>query len=219
MEPDKQKMAAGKKLIKYFSMPRQSKKGNDVSVSFWDNYEERNLPQDNPEKWAQFKDYCKQDVESERAIRKRLAKYQPIGAEKRLWQLDQIINNNGVWIDMELVQGAIAIEEFIRAEALSKGEELTGGLNLNSNAQIRQWVEEQEGLKLSSLDKAARAELKEKEINSKVIEVLQLKDTVSKASVRKYETMVETACSDNRARGMFQFYGASRTGRWSGRLT
>lgn len=218
MESDKQKMAAGKKLIKYFSMPRQSKKENQASQSFWVNQENRNLPQDNPEKWAQFKEYCKQDVESERAIRKRLAKYQPIGAEKRLWQLDQIINNNGVWIDMELVQGAIAIEEFIRAEALSKGEEITGGLNLNSNAQIRQWVEKQEGLKLSSLDKAARAELKEKEINPKVSEVLQLKDTVSKASVRKYETMVETACSDNRARGMFQFYGASRTGRWSGRL-
>ena len=215
IESNKQKMAAGRKLIKYFSMPRESK---NISQSLWGSQEEnRNLPQDNPEKWAEFKEYCKQDVEAERAIRNRLAKYQPIGTERRLWQLDQIINNNGVWIDMELVKGAIAIEEFIRAEAMTRGEKITGGLNLNSNAQIKQWVEEQEGLKLSSLDKAARAELKEKDIKSNVSEVLQLKDIVAKASVKKYEAMRETACADNRARGMFQYYGAS-TGRWSGRL-
>ena len=207
MESDKQKMAAGKKLIKYFSMPNAKKK---TQVN-------RNFPKDNVEKWAEFKTYCKQDVEAERAIRKRLERYETIGVEKRLWQLDQTINNNGVWIDMELVQGAIKIEEFIRAEAMTRGEEITGGLNLNSNAQIKQWIEEQEGLELSSLDKAARSELKDKEIKPQVSEILQLKDTVSKASVKKYEAMVETACSDNRARGMFQFYGASRTGRWSGR--
>lgn len=207
MEIDKQKMAAGKKLIRYFSMPSGKKKAQ----------ENRNFPKDNAEKWVEFKEYCKQDVEAERAIRKRLEKYEMLGVEKRLWQLDQAINNNGVWIDMGLVRGAIKIEELIRAEAMTRGEEITGGLNLNSNAQIKQWIEEQEGLKLSSLDKAARSELKDKEINPSVSEILQLKDTVSKASVKKYEAMVETACADNRARGMFQFYGASRTGRWSGR--
>ena len=207
MESDKQKLAAGKKLIKYFSMPSGKKKtqGN------------RNFPKDDAEKWAEFKEYCKQDVEAERAIRKRLEKYEIIGVEKRLWQLDQTINNNGVWIDMELVKGAIEIAEFIRAEAMSRGEEITGGLNLNSNAQIKQWIEEQEGVELSSIDKAARSELKSKEIKPLVNEILRLKDTVSKASVKKYEAMVETACADDRARGMFQFYGASRTGRWSGR--
>ena len=193
--------------MKYFSMPNAKKK---TQVN-------RNFPKDNVEKWAEFKTYCKQDVEAERAIRKRLERYETIGVQKRLWQLDQTINNNGVWIDMELVQGAIKIEEFIRAEAMTRGEEITGGLNLNSNAQIKQWIEEQEGLELSSLDKAARSELKDKEIKPQVSEILQLKDTVSKASVKKYEAMVETACADNRARGMFQFYGASRTGRWSGR--
>ena len=105
-----------------------------------------NFPKDNAEKWAEFKSYCKQDVEAERAIRKRLEKYEIIGVEKRLWQLDQAINNNGVWIDMELVRGAIKIAEIIRAEAMSRSEKITGGLNLNSNAQIRQWIEGQEGL-------------------------------------------------------------------------
>ena len=216
---DKQKMAAGKKLIKYFSMPRATKNENKVMQSLWESVtlERRNLPQDNLEKWEKFKEYCKQDVEAERAIRNRLVKYQPIGMERRLWQLDQTINNNGVWIDMELVKGAIAIDEFIREEAIARGEELTGGLNLNSNAQIQKWIEEQEGLKLSSFDKSARAELQEKEMTAAVSEVLQLKDTVAKTSVKKYEAMLETACADHRARGMFQFYGASRTGRWSGR--
>ena len=207
MESDKQKLSAGKKLVKYFSTPSAKKK-----TQF-----NRNFPKDNAEKWAEFKTYCKQDVEAERAIRKRLEKYEIIGVEKRLWQLDQTINNNGVWIDMELVRGAIKIEEIIRAEAMTRGEEITGGLNLNSNAQIKHWIEKQEGFELSSLDKAARSELKDKGITPLVSEILQLKDTVAKASVKKYEAMVETACADDRARGMFQFYGASRTGRWSGR--
>ena len=218
IESDKQKMAEGKKLIKYFSMPRGKRKvqsssplsgvGSDGSI---------NLPSEDKEKWEKFKEYCKRDVESERAIRKRLEKFSSTRVERSLWILDQTINRNGVWIDMELVKGAIRIDEIIRQEALKQGEELTGGLNLNSNAQIKNWVEGQLGCHLSSLDKAARATLKEGEMPTQVLELLRLKEIVSKTSVSKFETMLETACADNRARGMFQFCGASRTGRWSGR--
>ena len=216
---DKQKMAAGKKLVQYFSMPSKAKKSKKtLDAVILDNvHKNRNLPENNAEKWAEFKAYCKQDVESERAIRKRLEKFTMPGVEKRLWSLDQKINGNGVWIDMELVRGAIAIDAEIREKAYKKGEELTGGLNLNSNAQMLKWIEEQEGGKPKSLGKSARADLKAEGTTEQVREFLELKDIVSKTSVRKYEAMQETACSDNRARGMFQFYGANRTGRWSGR--
>ena len=216
---DKQKMTEGKKLIKYFSMPRGKKKKQQQGSLFCSTpYEDYKLSAADKVKWEQFKEYCKRDVESERAIRKRLEKYSPTITERRLWVLDQKINNNGVWIDMELVRGAMRVDELIKSEAMKAGEELTGGLNINSNIQMKQWVEEQLGHQIESLDKASRESLRQGELTPQVLEFFRLKDIVSKTSVAKFETMQETACADHRARGMFKFCGASRTGRWSGLL-
>ena len=210
---DKRKLTAGKKLIGYFSKPCSKTQ----SAGLWDIPQQmRNLPQNNLDKWKAFKEYCKQDVETERFIRRKLEKFLPTNFEKKLWCLDQKINSNGVLIDLKLVDRAIEIDTLIRSKALHEGAELTGGLNINSNQQMLDWVEEQEGWRPSSFDKAARAEIKP--VNHKVQKMLELRNLISKTSVKKYETMRETACDDDRARGMFQFYGANRTGRWAGRL-
>lgn len=214
---DKRKLASGQKLIRYFSVPRTV--SSAAPLKLWgDEDDTRNLPEHNRQKWNEFLDYCKQDVESERAIRQRLDKYPTTDFERRLWCLDQKINSNGVLIDMELVDGAIKINNALQASATEQSRILTGGINLNSNTQLLNWFEEQEGWRPSSLDKASRADLKADKLKPNVRKVLALKDLSSKTSVKKYEAMEATACEDNRARGMFQFYGANRTGRWSGRL-
>lgn len=217
LKADQQKMAVGKKLISYFSKPRSSEPSNNGRL-FSIDAQNRNLPQSNMEKWKLFKEYCKQDVESERAIRKQLATFETPESEKKLWCLDQKINQNGVLIDMELVDGAIEIDTEIKEKALQQGKTLTGGRNLNSNAQMLDWIEAQEGWRPAALDKEARTTLKAEIKTPQVQEFLKLKDLIGKTSVKKYEAMRETACEDNRARGMFQFYGANRTGRWAGRL-
>ena len=213
---DMLKISEGKKLINFFSSPVKSKSDNLIDL-FHDHNSNRNLPHSHPEKWQAFKDYCKQDVVAERAIRNRLFKFSPPDAEHKLWCLDQKINSNGVLIDLPLVDSAIYIDNFIKADALQRGKNLTGGLNINSNQQMLLWLK-QHGLHLSSLDKKSRDALLSKNIPSPVHQFLALKDIISKTSVKKYQTMIDTVCSDGRAKGMFQFYGANRTGRWAGRL-
>lgn len=197
----KLKLAIGKRLIKYFSTPNSDGR--------------RNLPIRNLEKWYSFKEYCKQDVESERAIRKILEKFSMPESEKNLWLLDQKINDNGVLLDMELVRKAIEIDNKIKSSARLQAEKLTGGLNINSNSQILDWIEEQEGWRPSNLDKETRAELLSEELTPQARELLNLKNLIGKTSVKKYEAMLNMVNSDNRARGMFQFYGANRTGRFT----
>ena len=216
---DKRKMATGKTLIEYFSKPRKSTAKKTKQMTLWgDDFINRNLPQDNLKKWSEFKEYCKQDVESERAIRKHIAKYIGMPERERLmWQLDRKINDNGVWIDMDLVEKAIRMDEAIKSEIYRKGEELTGGLNLNSNQQMLKWIEEQEGYAVSGLDKDTRdALLKNPKTTPQVRQFLEYKEVIGKISTKKYGAMKETACSDHRARGMFKMYGAGRTGRWTG---
>ncbi len=217
---DKRKSDSGKKLIEYFSKPRKAKKKlKDKQIILLDDPQaQRNLPKDNLEKWEQFKEYCKQDVEAERAIHKRLDKYvSTTKLERCLWGLDRTINGNGVWIDMDLVEKAIRIDEILKTELYRKGELLTGGLNLNSNQQMLQWIEAQEGRPVASLDKDARAALfEDPHITPQVRKFLDIKEKICKISTKKYDAMKETACSDHRVRGMFKFHGASRTGRWSG---
>ena len=215
---DKRKLAEGKKLVQHFSRPcsEAEAKIRAQDLSRTDN-PYRTTPYDDWDKWLEFKTYCKQDVEAERAIRHELEKFKPTGTERRLWKLDRDINRNGVWVDMELVQGAIKVTEALKSEALERGKELTGGLNPNSIKQMLNWMEQKEGRPFQSLNKSARAELLEEDITPEVREFLLLKDILAKVSVRKYQTMNDTICYDNRARGMFQFYGANRTGRWSGR--
>ena len=197
----KLKLAIGKRLIKYFSTPNSDGR--------------RNLPIRNLEKWYSFKEYCKQDVESERAIRKIFEKFPMPESEKNLWLLDQKINDNGVLLDMELVRKAIEIDNKIKSSARLQAEKLTGGLNINSNSQILDWIEEQEGWRPSNLDKETRAELLSENLTPQVRELLNLKNLIGKTSVKKYEAMLNMVNSDNRARGMFQFYGANRTGRFT----
>ena len=217
LSSDKLKISEGKKLINFFSSPIKSKADNNIIDLFHDHSSNRNLPNSHPEKWNAFKDYCKQDVVAERAIHYRLFKFAPPVSEHKLWCLDQKINSYGVLLDLHFVDSAIFIDNFIKADALQRGKNLTDGLNINSNHQMLLWLH-QHGLYLSSLDKKARDDLLSKNIPSPVHQFLALKDIISKTSVKKYQTMIDTVCSDGRARGMFQFYGANRTGRWAGRL-
>lgn len=207
---DKQKLATGKRLIQYFSKPCKPSKANGGRT--------RNLPEHDREKWELFKEYCRQDVEAERAIRKRIEGFFPIPAERRLWCLDQKINDAGVLIDMPLVNAAIDLDEKIRQDAMTEAVKLTGVDNPNSNKQILDWFEEKEGWRPQSLDKEARAELMEQVDNKEVKRMLELKDLLGKTSVKKYVAMKEAVCADGRLHGMLQFYGASRTGRWAGRV-
>lgn len=207
LQISRQKLDTGETLIKFFSQPARQ---NGL-------FGNRHLPGESPDKWEQFKEYCKRDVEAEREIYKELGKYEVSANEELIWQLDYKINSAGVKIDTELVTGAIAIAEQIRNEAYTKAYELTGGVNLNSNAQLTAWIEEVEGRRPNTLDKSAREELKT-QVTAEVQQVLELKDLVSKSSVKKYQAMLDTLCADGRVRGMFQYYGANRAGRWTSKV-
>lgn len=207
---DKQKLATGKRLIQYFSKPCKPTKANGGRM--------RNTPEHDREKWRLFKIYCGQDVEAERAIRKRMEDFMPGATERRLWCLDQQINDRGVLIDWQLVKAAVHIDDAFKAEVLEKAQRLTGLANPNSNAQVLDWIEEEEGWRPQSLDKQSRAELVEQVSANRTKTLLRYKDLLGKTSVKKYIAMSEAGCRDGRVHGMLQFYGASRTGRWAGRL-
>ena len=209
LDKKEMKMTTATKLINYFSKP--------VTPAESNNYRTRNQPKDDLQKWFVFKEYCKRDVQSERAIRKQLEKYSIIESEKRLWELDQRINDNGVLIDTAFVRQAINIDVKIKAAAEIQALKLTNNLNINSNNQMLDWIEKQEGWRPVSLDKKTREEMLELKLSPKVRKLLELKNLVSKISVKKYETMLRMISKDNRARGMFQFYGANRTGRFTGK--
>lgn len=208
---DKQKMATGKRLIQYFCKPCKPTKANGGRT--------RNLPVDDFAKWELFKEYCKQDVEAERAIRNKLM-FVPNARERKLWFLDQHINDRGVLVDMKLVKSALAIDAQLRAQWLEHAAKLTGLLNPNSNSQLINWINfKAERAVVSSLDKESRRELLQRaDLPKPIHEVVRLKDWLSKTSVKKYEAMKNAVCRDARVHGMLQFYGANRTGRWAGRL-
>lgn len=204
-----QKDKAGKALIRYFSVPCKPTKANGQRV--------RNLPEHDPEKWEKFKVYCIQDVEVERAIKNRISKFEPLESEHKLWALDQEINDRGVRIDVDLVKHAIACDEQYQAGLIAEAKKLTGLPNPNSTAQLKKWLEEK-GLTVSSLAKDKIEELIENTNDETVHRVLRLRQEMAKTSVKKYLAMEKALCPDNRVRGLLQFYGASRTGRWAGRL-
>ena len=217
LSSDMQKISEGKRLINFFSRPLKSK--DDTQLSLFQSTEtNRNLPQFHSEKWIAFKEYCKQDVIAERAIHNHLIKFAPPVSEHKLWCLDQKINSFGVLIELNFVKGALAIDSAIQNDARQQSQLLTGGLNLYSNFQLLNWIEQQIGWRPTSLDKNSRTLLREKNLSANIRQLLDLKDAVSKTSVKKYQAMLDTICADGRARGMFQFYGANRTGRWAGRL-
>ena len=205
---ENQKMAEGKALIRYFCVPCKPTKANGGRT--------RNLPEHDPVKWSTFIAYNKRDVETEMAIQQKLSKF-PV--PDFLWEeyhLDQEINDRGIQLDMVLVEQAIAIDERSREELSAKMRQLTALENPNSVQQMKEWLTKH-GLEVDSLDKKAVKELL-KTAPPELAEVLELRRQLAKSSVKKYQAMQNAVCADSRARGMFQFYGANRSGRWAGRL-
>lgn len=205
---DKQKMAEGKELIKYFCSPCKATKSNGGRT--------RNLPKDAPEKWRQFKTYCIRDVDVEKQIRQRLAKFPIPKREQEIYCLDQRINDRGIMVDRNLVNHAVACDLLYKETATARAYELTGLENPNSVSQLKFWLKEK-GLEVDSLAKDTVKDLSMK-AEGDVQEVLKLRLATSKTSVKKYEAIDRSVCAGNRVHGLLQFYGANRTGRWAGRL-
>jgi len=205
---DAQKDAKGKNLIKYFSMPCKPTKINGGRT--------RNLPAHALEKWQRYIDYCRQDVEVERQMAKKLSRYPLPDQEQLLWVLDQQINDRGVKVDQTLVTHAMECDELSKEKFINDLKNLTGLANPNSGPQLKNWME-QEGYEVDSLAKEAVDVLLKEVESKKVKQVLKLKQLTSKTSVKKYAAMERMVCSDGHIRGMLQFYGANRTGRWAGR--
>lgn len=206
-----QKMDIGKNLIRYFCVPCKPTKINKGRT--------RNLPEHAPEKWQQFIEYNRRDVEVELAIMEKLDPRISVGPKEReLWILDQQINDRGIALDPELVENAIQCDQIYKEIFKEEATRLTGLENPKSVAQIKGWLENAEGIKIESLNKKAVPEVFEKLENQSSIRALELRQELSKTSVKKYETMKNALGKDDRVRGLLQYYGASRTGRWAGRL-
>lgn len=204
-----QKLKEGKALIRYFSVPCKPTKANGARI--------RNLPSHDPDKWAAFKDYCKQDVLVEREIRQKLSAFPIPTLEQKLWELDQRINDGGVRIDILLVKQAIQSDVMYQNKLFEEAVQLTGLENPNSPSQLKEWLIA-EGVEVESLAKKNVEVLMTEVENEDVKRLLELRQALSKTSVKKYEAMERSLCCDGRIRGLLQFYGANRTGRWAGRL-
>ena len=204
----KQKLTEGKELIKYFCQPCAPTKANGGRT--------RNLPRHAPDKWEAFKRYNVRDVEVEMSIQEKLAKFPVPEDVWNQYHLDQQINDRGVAIDMELVHQAIEMDARSRAELTAAMKQLTDLDNPNSVQQMKQWLSDN-GLMVDSLGKKEVIEML-KTAPVELQKVLLLRQQLAKSSIRKYQAMEKAVCADGRARGMFQFYGANRTGRWAGRI-
>lgn len=204
---EKQKLTEGKDLIKYFCQPCAATKSNGGRT--------RNRPFHAPDKWESFKRYNIRDVETEMGIQQKLHKFPVPDSVWGEYHIDQEINDRGVRLDMELVHQAIEMDSRSREELTAAMKDITALENPNSVQQMKQWLSDN-GVETDSLDKKAVAELL-KDAPEKLADVLTLRQQLAKSSVRKYQAMEKTVCEDGRARGMFQFYGANRTGRFSGR--
>lgn len=216
-----QKDKRGKALIDYFSKPAKSKISGECNGQM-SLYEKSNLirhmPSDAPDKWQIFKEYCKQDVEVERAIKKKLSRFPIRDSEQRLWEHDQRINDRGVRVDIPFVEKAIEYNNIYSKICYDEAQQLTGLENPKSVPQLKKWLEAETGETIDSLDKDKIKELMSGDIPLKVKRVLFLRSMLAKTSVSKYEAMKRSVCSDGRIRGLLQFYGANRTGRWAGRI-
>lgn len=205
---DKKKMSEGKDLIRYFCMPCKPTKANGGRT--------RNLPSDAPEKWELFKTYCIRDVDVEKQIRNKLAKFPIPDREQKLYCMDQRINDRGIMVDQELIGHAVACDLLYKETVTKKAYEISGLENPNSVSQLKDWLNEK-GIEVDSLAKAAVEDLVEN-TQGDVAEMMKLRLAMSKTSVKKYEAMERSVCPDGRVHGLLQFYGANRTGRWAGRL-
>lgn len=203
-----QKMKEGKDLIKYFCCPCKPTKVNGGRT--------RNLPEHAPDKWETFKTYNKRDVDVEMAIKQRLSKFPVPDFVWEEYHLDQEINDRGIMLDMDVVENAIAFDEKSKAELMIAMQNITNLDNPNSVVQMKQWLSDN-GIEAESLGKKDVAAMI-KNTDGDVAAALKLRLQLAKSSVKKYQAMQNTVCKDGRAHGMFQFYGANRSGRWAGRL-
>lgn len=210
LEADEAKDREGKALIRYFCSPCRPTKVNGGRT--------RNLPQHDTDKWALFIEYNRQDVVAERTIRKRLLRWEPDSLEHRFWCLDARINERGMRVDRELVHNAIAMDARYKAELTKQAVAISGLENPNSVAQIKQWLLEQEGIEVPSLNKKVVAEVVSQLNGERAKQFMALRARLAKSSTKKYEAMERSACADAHIKGCFQFYGANRTGRFAGRL-
>ena len=207
---EEQKLKEGKDLIRYFCVPCKPTKSNGGRT--------RNLPEHDPEKWELFKFYNRRDVEVEQSIQKKLHNFMvPDFVWEEFW-LDQEINDRGILLDLTLVRNAIALDEISKDKLSDAMKDITELENPNSVAQMKQWLSDQ-GVKAESLGKKDVAKMiADEDIDENVTEALRLRQQLAKSSVKKYQAMQTAVCNDGRARGMFQFYGANRSGRWAGRI-
>lgn len=204
-----QKIKEGTLLINYFCKPCKPTVANDGRT--------RNLPHHAPDKWKRFAEYCRRDVEVAQAIYNRLRDYPVTGFERKVWAMDARINERGVMVDRDFVEAAIAVDDKFRAEHLEEMRRLTGLDNPGSVQQLKEWLSAA-GMDCDSLSKDTIQELKTESSDGTVRRVLELRQLLSKTSTKKYEAMTNVACKDDRVRGLTQYYGAARTGRWAGRL-
>lgn len=208
---DKQKLNTGKALIRYFCVPCKATKSNGQRT--------RNLPHHDPDKWRLFKEYNAQDVVSEMEIERRLSAFPVPDFVQKQWETDLLINDRGVAVDMDFVHGALVLGETVRSTLTKEAKELTGLFNPNSVKQLAQWLEAETGEEVSSLRKETVTALLGRDANSEAVQrMLEIRQELGKSSTKKYDAIQNCVCPDGRVRGLLQFYGANRTGRWAGRL-
>lgn len=208
---NKQKLNTGKALIRYFCVPCKPTKANGGRT--------RNYPHHDPDKWRLFKEYNAQDVEAEMEIARFLSTF-PVPAEvQKQWETDLIINARGVAVDMDFVHGALEMGDTVRTELTDEAVKISGLYNPNSVRQLSQWLSDETGEDVSNLRKETVAEMLARDDNSaEVNRMLEIRQELGKTSTKKYDAIEEAVCADGRVRGLLQFYGANRTGRWAGRL-
>ena len=210
---DKQKLSTGKALIRYFCVPCKPTKANGQRS--------RNMPWHDPEKWSLFKEYNRQDVVTEMEIERRLAMYPVPDFVQKQWETDLTINARGVMVDMDLCRGALDIGERVKSDLMSEAATISRLNNPNSVAQVTEWLNVAIGddQEITNLRKETVAELLNQDIsNPDVRRMLEIRQELGKTSTKKYDAMEMCVCPDGRIRGLLQFYGANRTGRWAGRL-
>ena len=210
LDEDKQKMAVGKRLITYFCKPCKPTNANGQRT--------RNYPYHDLDKWNLFKEYNKQDVVTEMEIYKSLMKSPLPESEHNFYCLDQAINDYGIRVDEDLMQKVIGFSKEYGAQLRKECEDITGGINIHSIVQLKQWLSQQEGRQINSLTQESVIELLSSDLDPDSRRILELRQETGKTSVKKYEAFQRSMCHDGRIHGAFQFYGAGRTGRWAGRL-
>ena len=208
---DKRKLNTGKALIRYFCVPCAPSKANGMRT--------RNYPHHNPERWQLFKEYNCQDVVTEMEIERRLSAIVIPDFVQKEWETDLVINSRGVAVDMEMVEGALELGASVRSSLMTEAMQISGLNNPNSVKQLTAWLESETGEEINGLRKDTVAKMLARDDNSPAVQrMLEIRQELGKTSTKKYDAIEQAVCQDGRVRGLLQFYGANRTGRWAGRL-